>query len=246
MVMAWLWGWGPTGSGGTSFVPLLLIMATSSIAPPAVHGCGVQCLALPPGCATAPVQYTKAGESDEWTFGQLSGSDGEWTLDVHDMMLTDDLEDPRSGKGTCPDAYESVGVVCACAVTRAELEQHDADQEGGQDLLVQLEADAGFSFDAGGLCYTTDRAAATSGWTEDPDCPAGGIGYVKSCPPSELQREGACGMGLELKALFVAIVGVVLLVFARVLCRKSPAGPTAVAEQAAPRHTRPAVMAAVP
>ena len=55
-------------------------------------------------------------------------------------------------------------------------------------------------------------------------------------------------MGLGLKVLFIVIIGVVLLVFARVLCRKSPAGPTAVTDQAAaaPRHTQPAVMAAVP
>ncbi len=231
-------------------VLLLLLLLTTTQWVTLAAGCGVQCLQLPPGCATAPVSYTKAGESDEWTFG--SATTGEWTLDVHDMMLTDELEDPRSGPrvdhpedpSTCPVEYESAGVVCACAVTRAELEKHDADQVGGQDLLVQLEMAAGFSFGTGGLCYTTDRAAAAGGWTEDSDCPGGGVGYATSCPPSKLQQQGGCGVGLGLKVLFIVIIGIVLVVFARVLCRKRPAGPTAVADQAAaaPRHTRPAAM----
>lgn len=225
---------------------LSAIMITACVKPQAVIGCGVQCLGVPPGCHTRPVRYTKArGESDEWVFG--STRVGEWFLDVHDQMMTDDQE-PRAGDGACPDEYETAGVVCACAFTRTELQDHDKTAGAGQDLLMQLEADAGFTFGAGGLCYTTDRDAATSGWTEDPDCPGGGIGYATACPRSELQREGSCGMGTLLTVLFALVVGVLLLVFGRLICRKRPAGPTAVEDHAAfgPRHTQPAIVAAVP
>ena len=223
---------------------LSLCVCTSWL--PTALGCGVQCLGLPVGCRTEPVVYTTSGGgTDEWTFG--SNEQAEWFLDVHDMMLTDHLEDPRAHNGTCPMEYETEGVVCACAFTRAELEAHDEKMGGGQDLLVQLEAAAGFNFGAGGgLCFTTDRASAAGGWIDDVDCPSGGIGYAKTCPQGELQRKGGCGMGAGMLTLFIVVVGVLLLVFGRVLCRTRPAGPTLVSDQAAPRHTRPATMAAVP
>ena len=120
-------------------VPLAALAGAASAACPAVR-----CLGIPAGCQTAPVSYTKGGSADEFSFG--SPTTGEWFLDVDDQTVTDHMEDPRAGDGTCPSDFETAGVDCACSHTRAELERHDRDASGGQDLLVQLEAAAGFTF----------------------------------------------------------------------------------------------------
>jgi len=211
---------------------LCLLLAAASVAPRRAAAAAVRCLGVPAGCATAGVSYTNAGASDEWTFG--SADSAEWTLDYADQMVTEHYEEPQSGDGACPAQFDTAGVDCVCPFTRSQLRAHNA------DLLIQLEAAAGFTFSSsarGGLCYTTNSSRAEGGWTADADCPGGGgIGYATRCP-THLTTDDAAEERTLRYALYVVFIALLALVLLKAFCSRGGGG-TDVEQQR--QHTRAA------